>query len=358
MSMRPLRDSEPDVVDDELGPRGLITWGVAMVAVAIAIGWMVITTLDALVLIYLSALLAVGLAPVVGEIERRATLGGRRPSRSVATGIVFGTAGLVVVVAVIVVVPTILTQASEFALYAPQALEKLQQWLSSHGVLRRTITVQELLRNPPGVGDTVGVVFDTLLGLVGGITGVVTIVILSFYFLIEADTIFLTFVRFFPRPQRMYVRQVSGKIAGKVSAWLSGQLLLAAMIGFSTALVLAVMGVPYFWVLAILSGAGELLPYVGPPLAALPALLVAGGVSWQLAGAVAVFFIVQQQVENHVVIPRFMESQLGLSAATVIVALLLGGTLLGMIGIILAVPTAAILQVLAQELIPAMEERS
>lgn len=337
--------------------RGLIAWTVLMVSAAIALGWVLITASDALVLVYLSALLAVGLAPLVGYLERRPLFFGRRPSRVMATTLVYLSGTAIFVVAVVVVVPTIVTQGREFALYAPQAMTQLQDWLMARGLLRRAVTMQELLSKAPGGSDTLGVVFDTLFGLVGGVAGWVTVLILSFYFLIEADGIFLTFVRFFPRPRRMQVRQVAGKITTKVSAWLGGQLLLAGMIGVSTALVLALLGVPYFWVLAMLAGAGELVPYVGPLLAAAPALLVAGGVSLKLAAAVAVFFVIQQQLENHIVVPRVMENQLGLSAATVIVALLVGGSLLGVTGIALAIPTAAILHVLAQELVPAMEER-
>lgn len=337
--------------------RGLIVWTVLAVAIAVAVGWMLVTASAALVLIYLSALLAVGLAPLVGELERRAWFFGHRPSRTMATTLVYLTGTVIFVIALVVVVPTIVTQAREFALYAPQATTRLQSWLMARGLLQRTVTVQELLTKAPAGSDTLGVVFDTVFGLVGGVAGWVTVLMLSFYFLIESDGIFLTFVRFFPRPRRMQVRQVAGKITTKVSAWLGGQLLLAGMIGVSTALILALLGVPYFWVLAILAAAGELVPYVGPLLAAAPALLVAGGVSLQLAAAVAVFFLVQQQLENHIVVPRVMENQLGLSAATVIVALLIGGSLLGMAGVALAIPTAAILHVLAQELIPAMEER-
>ncbi len=112
------------------------------------------------------------------------------------------------------------------------------------------------------------------------------------------------------------------------------------------------MGVPYFYVLALVAGIGEMIPVVGPLLAAIPAIVVALTVSPELALGVTVFFIVQQQVENHVLVPKVMERQVGVSAVVVIVALLLGGSLLGIVGAILAVPTAAILQVLFEELVP------
>jgi predicted PurR-regulated permease PerM len=147
-------------------------------------------------------------------------------------------------------------------------------------------------------------------------------------------------------------------ITVKLSAWLGGQLLLGAVIGITSAIGLWLMGIPYFYVLALISAVGELIPVVGPILAAIPAILVAGTVSYQKVVMVVVFFVVQQQFENHVLVPKVMERQVGVSAVTVIVALLIGGNLLGIVGALLAVPTAAILQVLLMEILEMREKRS
>jgi predicted PurR-regulated permease PerM len=178
---------------------------------------------------------------------------------------------------------------------------------------------------------------------------VVTILILTFYFLVEAEDIFALFLRIFPRDRRARAAAVSHQIGLKVSAWLGGQLLLGGIIGASAAVALGLMGVPYFYVLALIAGVGEMIPVVGPLLAAIPAVAVAWSVSGKLALGVAIFYVIQQQVENHVLVPKLMERQLGVSAATVIIALLIGSALLGIVGALLAVPTAAIVQVLVQE---------
>jgi len=135
-----------------------------------------------------------------------------------------------------------------------------------------------------------------------------------------------------------------------VSAWLGGQLLLSGIIGSTSAIGLWLLGIPYFYVLALLSGVGELIPVVGPIISAIPAIAVAATVSLNKVILVIVFFVLQQQFENHVLVPKVMERQVGVSAVTVIVALLIGGKLLGIVGAILAVPTAAILQVVLLEL--------
>jgi predicted PurR-regulated permease PerM len=135
----------------------------------------------------------------------------------------------------------------------------------------------------------------------------------------------------------------------KVSAWLGGQLLLGAVIGTSSAIGLWALGVPFFYVLALISGIGELIPVVGPIVSAIPALAVAATVSLKKVLLVLIFFFLQQQLENHVLVPKIMSRQVGVSAVTVIVALLIGAELAGIIGAILAVPTAAIVLVVAGE---------
>ena len=104
------------------------------------------------------------------------------------------------------------------------------------------------------------------------------------------------------------------------------------------------------YVLALIAGIGEMIPVVGPILSAIPALIVALTVRPTLALFVLVFFILQQQFENHVLVPKIMSRQVGISAVIIIVSLLIGGSLLGIVGAILAVPTAAVLQVLYEEL--------
>ena len=112
------------------------------------------------------------------------------------------------------------------------------------------------------------------------------------------------------------------------------------------------MGVPYFYVLALIAAFGEMIPIVGPVISAVPAILVAFTVSPTLALGVVIFFFAQQQLENHVLVPRIMARQVGVSPVIVIVALLVGSSLLGILGAIIAVPTAAILQVFVEELAP------
>ena len=331
-------------------PRALIRYALAGLVLAAALTWGAYLARGALLLIYISALFAIGLAPLVALVERRRSVrGGRLPRWAAILAIYLCFVALIAGLAVLVI-PPLVAQARELWSALPQMLHQGQQWLIDRGLLARELSVQEAVQQSPvGGSDAVGTILGAIWGFVGGVFGFVTILILSFYLLLDSNNFVRTFVRLFPRQERARVEDACRRVSTKVSAWLGGQLLLAAIIGGTAALALFLMGVPYFYVLALIAGIGEMIPIVGPVLAAIPAIAVAFTVSPTMALGVALFFFIQQQFENHVLVPKVMERQVGVSAAGVIIALLLGGTLLGVVGAILAVPTVAILQVVFEE---------
>lgn len=319
----------------------------------VALVWTLYLVRDTLLLIYVAGLIAVGLSPLVDRIEQQRLTRRVRIPRWAAILSVYVALFTVIGLFVMLMVPPLAAQARDLVTAAPDLLHRAQLWLIERGVLSREITIGEAVRQAPGAAgsDAVGTVVSAIWGFVGGVFGVVTILIVAFYVLIDAENIVRALVRLFPRPERARVRDALRRAGEKVSAWMAGQLLLGAIIGTTAALGLWILGVPYFYVLALIAGIGELIPIVGPLLAAIPAIAVAFSVSPATALGVAVFFFLQQQVENHVLVPRVMSRQVGISPVLVIMALLIGGSLLGLVGAILAVPTAAILQVLLQELL-------
>ena len=332
-------------------PRALIRYALAGVAVTVALLWALYLVRGALLLIYLSALFAIGVAPLVALIEGRRVRRMRRFPRWGAILMIYLWFVALLVGLAVMVIPPLVRQARELWSALPGMMDAGQQWLIDRGILSREMSFREAVEQTPIGGDAIGAVIGALWGVVGGLFGLVTILILAFYLLLDAENLVHAFVRLFPRAERPRVEDACRRVSGKVSAWLGGQMLLAAIIGGTAALGLFLLGVPYFYVLALIAGIGEMIPIVGPILAAIPAVAVAFTVSPTLALGVAVFFLLQQQLENHVLVPKIMERQVGVSAAAVIIALLVGGTLLGVLGAILAVPTVAILQVLFEELV-------
>lgn len=336
------------------GARRLIAWTIASVALAVILLWLLYLSREVLLLLYVSALFAIGLSPLVGLLERQRLLpvGTRQPPRWLAILVVYlSILGLLGAIA-LMLVPPVVRQAREFTAQLPRMLTQTQQWLVDRGLIGAPLTLGEALQRAPGSGtDAVGALVAAVWGVVGGIVGVVTILILTFYLLVEGESILATFVRLFPHERRPQVASVSLAISRKVSAWLGGQVLLAAIIGVTAAIGLGLLGVPYFYVLAVIAAVGEVIPVVGPVLAAIPGVAVALNISFSKALWVGLFYLAQQQFENHVVVPNVMQRQVGVSAVTVIIALLIGSALLGLVGALLAVPTAAIVQVLFQELV-------
>jgi predicted PurR-regulated permease PerM len=330
--------------------KAIIRYAMAAAVLTAALSWTLFLVRDALLIVYISALVAIGLSPLVEAAEQRITLKKSRiPRWAAILGIYCSILGILVGVGLLVI-PPLVQQARAFVMALPGLVEQGQQWLVAWGILQGDLSATDVIRQSPvGGTDAVGAVLGAVWGFIGGIFGAVTILILSFYMLADSRQLTRAFVRLFPRAERSRVEDACHRVTTKVSAWLSGQLLLAGIIGTTAALGLWLLGVPYFYVLALIAGIGEMIPVVGPLLAAIPAVAVALSVKPSLALFVALFFFVQQQLENHVLVPRVMARQVGVSPVVVIVALLIGGSLLGIVGAILAVPTAAILLVMFEE---------
>ena len=334
--------------------RSLIRYAITMVALAVIVVWCAYEVRDALLIIYISAILAIGFSPIVRVIERQKLLpiGSARFPRWLAILILYlailGTIGL----ALFLIFPPLVHQAQALWNRAPEMFERVQAFFISKGWLHEHLTMSEAVAKAPGnSGDAVTKVAGAVAGVAGGLFGVVTILILTFYILVDSANLRASALRLFPRDKRQRVDAASREVTEKVSAWLGGQLLLAGVIGVTSAIGLWAIGVPFFYVLALISAVGEMIPVVGPILSAVPALAVAATVSVEKVLFVLIFFVLQQQLENHILVPKIMSRQVGVSAVTVIVALLIGGSLAGIFGAVLAIPTAAILQVVAGEIL-------
>jgi predicted PurR-regulated permease PerM len=332
--------------------RVLIAWTVGVVTAAVAAMWALYLVRQVLVLIYVSALLAIGFSPLVRLIERQGVLQvGTRIPRWLAILIVYLAILVVMGAVAFAVVPPFVSQARAFATHVPELFQRSQRWLIAHKILGQERSFGELVQQTPGSSDVVGTIFTTFWGLFGGMLGVVSVVILTFYLLVDPDSVFRAIVALLPRERRAQLQAISRQITTKVSAWLIGQLMLSAIIGATSMIWLVALGIPYFYVLALIAAVGELIPIVGPILAAIPGIAVAFGGTWKLGVLVTGLYLAQQQLEANILVPKLMERQVGLTPVSIMIALLLGGALLGIPGAILAVPTAAILQVVVQELV-------
>jgi predicted PurR-regulated permease PerM len=302
---------------------------------------------QALLLIYISALVAMGFSPLVREIERPS----RRVPRWLAILLIYVAIVGVFVLIALLVIPPLVAQAAALWARLPAEFNRAQSFLIDHRLMTHRLTLEQAVQNAPSGagGNAVGTVLVAISSVIGGVFGLITILILSFYLLIEAGRLFDYFTRFVPAPRRADAAVAARQAVGKVSAWLRAQLILAGVMGSCAALALGVLGVPYFYVIAVIAAVGEMIPILGPIIAGITAVAIAFGVSTKLALAVGVFFVALHQFEANVLVPKVMERNVGVSPVAVIVALLLGGAWWGLLGAILAVPTAAILAVVIED---------
>jgi len=346
----------------ESPPKSLILYAIWMTALAVILLWAAYHVREVLLLLYISGLFAIGFSPIVRLIERQRLLpvGSRRFPRWLAILVLYVfIVGSFVSIGMLIF-PPLVDQAQQLWDQRTQMFEQAQRFLHDRGWLSgEYLTLAEAVeRAPEAAGDAnvFSTVFGAVRGVLGGIVGFLTILIVTFYLLVDSWNLHQTFLRLFPARERPRVDAATRAITVKLSGWLGGQLVLGAIIGITSGIGLWLMGIPFFYVLALISAIGELIPVVGPILAAVPAIAVAATVSYQKVILVVVFFVVQQQFENHVLVPKVMARQVGVSAVTVIVALLIGGKLLGIVGALLAVPSAAILQVLLTEMLDQKEK--
>jgi predicted PurR-regulated permease PerM len=314
---------------------------------------------EALLLVYISALIAMGLSPLVRIIERPKRQGKRRVPRWLAILSIYAVIVAAVVFLGLLVIPPLVAQGASLWNKMPAEFNRLQTFLVSHKLLVHKVTLEEAVQNAPSGsgGNAVGTVLVAISSLIGGIFGLITILILTFYLLLEAGSMFEYLARFVPLGRRGDVATAARQGVAKVSAWLRAQFILAGVMGTFAAIGLGLMGVPYFYVIALIAAVGETIPIVGPVIGGITAVAVAITVSPKLALMVGVYFLVLHQLEANVLVPKIMERSVGVSPVAVMVALLVGGSLMGLAGAILAIPTAALLSVIIEEIAADRESR-
>ncbi|MDR7482141.1 MAG: AI-2E family transporter [Armatimonadota bacterium] len=312
---------------------------------------------EVLVIVLIAAILATGLAPVADRLQRRPWGRRRRQlSRAAAAGLVYlGLLAALGLVGSLLVTPLV-RETSDLVERAPELYGRLQEmiadlqqrypWLPNlTGFIQRL--PEEAGRLTAYVGRATGVAFRVF----GAIVSAVTVLILSFYMLLEGPAIKAGFLRLFPRRNHRQLEMVLTEIGRKFGGWLRGQLFLGLIVGLAAGLGTAGLGLPYALLLGLAAGVTELIPLVGPVLGAIPAVFVAlFGPTWRLL-AVIVLFVAIQQAENHFLVPRVTRQTVGLSPVLTLVAIMVGTKLMGILGALLAVPVAAAVQVIVGELV-------
>jgi predicted PurR-regulated permease PerM len=338
--------------------RQLIGWTVTVISVVVLaqfVLWVLGQITEILILLLISSVLAAGLAPTVGFVERWRIPGGVRFSRGVAIFVLYlAIFGLILLIVSIILVPAV-SEGTRFVEQLPELLRRVKSWLldlrTQFPWLPNMADTLDQLRSVAQVSHLGSQAAGVAFRFLGGIAATITVLVFTFYMLLEGASIKRGFVVLFPMSERARVANVLDRIGVKFGGWLRAQLLLSFSVALPVAIALSLLRMPYPLLLAIVAGLGELIPMVGPTLGAAVAILVAlSQQTWQLVGVVIIYLVILN-VEPHILVPRIMSQVVGMSPILTLVALLSGIKLLGILGGLLAVPMAAALQVIVSEIV-------
>lgn len=303
------------------------------------------TVRDVLIIILIALILTAALDPMVDWLQKRKI---PRP-----LGLLILYVGLVggFFLVVGLIIPPLIEQFQQLAETLPGQFERfltatgLGQWVQTQG----TGEVEKLLTSFfTQLDQPVSRVFSTITDVFSGLLTAVLVLVITFYLTVQEQGI-KKFVRsIVPVRHQPYVTSLVNRIQGKIGGWFRGQLILMGFVGALVYVGLLLLGVKFALLLALLAMLLELIPFLGPILAAIPAVILAFGHSPLTAVLVIGLFIVVNLIENHLLVPKTMQKAVGLNPVVIIAAMLIGAKLAGILGVILAVPvTTAIAEFLS-----------
>lgn len=319
-----------------------------IVAILLAL-WFLYTVRDVLLIVFVSLVMAAAIDPSITRLERRGV------PRAAGIAIIY--VGLVAVLSLIVVlfVPLVVDQVTQFASAFPRLYQRsfdAFQDFSDPTVLNGL--EQALNSVAENISQFTTGFFSRIINLFGGLASFIGVLVLTFYLTMEEKGMKRIAIDLAPAKHRPYLTQVFHRIEDRLGAWLRGQLLLGLIIAVLTYIGLSLLGVKYALVLSLIAGVTELVPIVGPLIGAIPAIIVALSQNPILGVWVLAMYIVIQQLENNLIVPKVMSKITGLNPVIVIVSILVGAKLAGITGIILAVPTIVIITTFLEDF---LEER-
>ena len=313
-----------------------------------AAGYVAWLARDVLLLLYVSALLAVVFAPVVYWVGNL-RIGRWQPFHRIAILILLLVVAGVLAAFGFVAFPPVIRDLQEFSKEMPARssgiLDKIQHipflgQLDSDEIYGR---LQDFLTR----GTTY--ILTSLRDWAGKLASVIAGFVLTIYFIHDGDRVYRWFLSFFPPENRGRLDLTLQRAYVRMGKWLLGQGSLMLILGITSTIVYLSLHVRYAYALGALTGLLNIVPILGAAICIVLALLVAAIDSWGRVLGVAIFYAVYLQIENSFLTPRIMQSRVGLPGFAVLVALLLGSDLAGVVGAMVAVPTAVLVGELVDE---------
>jgi predicted PurR-regulated permease PerM len=309
-----------------------------------------------LVLVFVAAFLAVGLDPAVEWLQKHGL------KRGQAVGLMLGAFVIFLLGFIAAVIPPLVVQITEFATNFPDYVRniaeknpRLEEYVQENDVEER---LRSALENAPTVlGGSVGKVVGVAGSIVGSVFSALTVIVLTIYFSLSLSKMREGSLRMVPATKRQRVKELSDPILEKVGGYIAGNVVISVIAGVLAFIFLLIAQVPFPVALALWVAIADLIPLVGATLGAVPAVIVAFFAGPVQGFATLIYFISYQQFENYVVAPRVMRTAVDISPAAVLLAALIGASLLGFVGALVAVPAAAAIKIIVEQVVrPRLEE--
>jgi predicted PurR-regulated permease PerM len=340
----------------------VVTRGTLFVFGLLFFVWLSVQLRAVVVQVLLAVILAAGMTPLVDRCTTSAEARRwrwRPPRALVVLALYMVLIGLLVLVGSFVF-PPLFHEVEELARNGPSYVTQVQNWIAELPDRYPWIpadfstTIVQQLRTATGqlfglIGQALGVFRFALSVLSGTLNGIFTL-ILALYITADSRRILDYMITFLPRERREQAERVACHIGLRLGGWVRGQLLLSTIIGLLTLVGLSVIGVRYAVLLAIVAAIGEAVPMVGPIFSAIPAVIIAFTQSPTQGFLTLGLYVLIQQLENNLIVPKVMGRAVELHALAVMLALLAGSELMGVTGAILAVPVTAAISVVIDEL--------
>jgi len=329
--------------------------------VALALGLAFSNLSTVIIYIVFALFAALGLDPIVRWFERH------KVTRAWAIVIVYTVFALVLVGVLFLIIPTVVYQISEFVKNIPTTITAFQSsdfyaWLQGMfgGDIVGTLTAQakKFLSNPANIAAVGGGLFQFGLSIATGISGIVIVIVLSLYFLASIPTMKGAFNRLLPARNRPIAARMTDEITDSIGGYLMGMVVLAFANSIVAFFLHLFLGLPYPALMAVVAFLLTLIPLVGSVLFWIVGTSLALFTNPVAALIFAIIYLIYMQVEAYVLTPRVMNHTIAVPGALVVIGALVGGTLLGLLGALVAIPvTASILLIIKQIVIPRQDAK-
>lgn len=328
------------------------------VLVVLIAAFIVYLVRDVLAMLFVAIIFSAAVDPTVDWLQKR------KIPRAVSMLLVYAVLLLIATLVILAMIPPLTEQIGQLVNNLPRYADKISTGINTlrdqangNSVADNSLT-KALESLSDNLAEATKSVFVTITGIFGGFFSLLTVLIITFYLVVQENAL-KDFVRFIMPPKhRRYAMELINRMQLRIGLWLRGQLLLCLIVGALVYIFLTIAGVKYALLLGLIAGITEIIPYIGPFLGAIPGVLVATTDSLAKVIIVVIIYIVIQQIENAVIVPNLMKKVIGLNPIAVILAVMIGIKVGGVVGGLIGVPVAAAISVYFHDILEEKKENT